>query len=494
MNHLIQTDMLTLSQEALQALLPYALVFAGAVAGIFASVSKRTLGLVPVISLVALGAAAWASATLMGADATLLFGRTLASDPYGQYFNLIFLGSAAAVTVVSYRYLQRQGLEHGEYYVLILLATLGMMLLASAQDLIVLFLGLELMSFSIYALVGFRRADKKSNEAALKYFILGSAASAILLYGAALLYGSTETLQLKDLWNSNVIGRGTLVYTLGAWLLVVGFLFKVAAVPFHMWMPDVYEGAPTPITAFMTTGVKVAAFASFLRVYLAMEPASAGNPLFFGNMDTLVRLVAIATMLLGNVLAVAQTNLKRMLAYSSIAHTGYLLLGFLSAADGVDASASIMLYLLTYAVMTMGAFSVLSALSGRNDDGLELSQVAGLAGKRPALAFALAVFLFSLAGMPPTAGFVAKYSLFYGAVQAGEIPLVIIAVLCSLISVFYYLRVLVFVYMKEPSAQIGSLKVSRGIAVAATALVILTLQIGVLPQRWLDLIRVLHLP
>ncbi len=495
MSTLIQTDMLSFSQETLNGTLPYLVVFLGAIATLLFSVQRKLSKIViPALTLLFLGGAAWASMLQMGADATQLFGRTLASDPYGHFFNLIFLGAAAAVTVVSYRYLERQGLDHGEYYVLVLLSTLGMMLLASAEDLLVLFIGLELMSFSIYALVGFRRTDRKSNEAALKYFVLGSAASAILLYGGALLYGCTGTLQLHDLWQAGAVGRGTLVYTLGAWLLVVGFLFKVAAVPFHMWMPDVYEGAPTPVTAFMTTGVKVAAFAAFLRLFLFMEPAADRNPLFFGQLDTLLRAVAIATMIGGNLLAVAQTNLKRMLAYSSIAHSGYLLLGFLAAAAGIDTGASVMLYLLTYSVMTMGAFSVLSVLSGPADTGLELPHLSGLANRRPGLAFALAVFLFSLAGLPPTAGFVAKYSLFYGAVQAGETNLVIIAVLCSLVSVYYYLRVLVFMYMRDPVTELGSNRLSRGVLLTASALVLLTLQIGILPQRWLDLMRVLHLP
>jgi NADH-quinone oxidoreductase subunit N len=316
----IQTEMLVLTPEIGRALLPYALVFAGAILALIACVQRGSwvrTG-VPLIAAGSLVVAAFASAGALSSDATILFGRTLASDPFGHFFNLVFLGSAVAVTLISYRYLERQSLDHGEYYVLILLSTLGMMLLASAQDLIVLFLGLELMSFAIYALVGFRRNDRRSNEAALKYFILGSAASGILLYGAALLYGTTGTLQLRDLWATGAAGRGTLVYTLGAWLLVVGLLFKVAAVPFHMWMPDVYEGAPTPITAFMTTGVKVAAFASFLRLFLAMEPASDHNPVLYGQIATLFRIVAVATMVLGNLLAVVQTNLKRMLAYSSI--------------------------------------------------------------------------------------------------------------------------------------------------------------------------------
>ena len=278
MNPLIQIDMLQLSAETTRAMLPYALVFVGAVLGLLASVHNSSAkALVPGLTIASLGFAAWASLSLLGADATVLFGRTLASDPYGHFFNLIFLGSAAAVTVISYRYLDRQRLNYGEYYVLVLFATLGMMLLASAQDLIVLFIGLELMSFCIYALVGFRRTDRKSNEAALKYFILGSAASAILLYGGALMYGASQCLQLRDLWDMGAEGRGSLIFTLGAWLFIVGFLFKVAAVPFHMWMPDVYEGAPTPVTAFMTTGAKVAAFAAFLRLFLAMQPSMANN-------------------------------------------------------------------------------------------------------------------------------------------------------------------------------------------------------------------------
>ena len=363
--------------------------------------------------------------------------------------------------------------------------------MASATDLIVIFIALEIMSLSVYTLVGFRRADRRSNEAAMKYFILGSAASAILLYGAALLYGSTGSTGIHDILTyvqGHPNGMGP-VFVLGVWLVVLGFLFKIASVPFHMWMPDVYEGAPTPVTGFMTTGLKAAAFAAFIRVFISMGYGKGLSEVVQNHIHDILWVSALLTMLIGNVIALTQTNLKRMLAYSSIAHTGYLLVGLIAAPSSELGYAPVVMYLLAYAIMNLGAFVVLTAISAREDSGLNLNDLAGLSRRHPWLSFSMAVFMFSMAGVPPTAGFVAKYQIFYSAVQAHETLLVVLGVLCSAISVYYYLRVLVYLYMRDPLGSPSANRVSAWSSLAVAAMVALTLQVGVLPAKMLNAAR-----
>jgi NADH-quinone oxidoreductase subunit N len=363
-----------------------------------------------------------------------------------------------------------------------------MMLMASALHLIVIFIALETLSLGVYVLVGFRRADRRSNEAALKYFILGSAASAVFLYGSALLYGATGSLNLSailQLVQSAGPSTSTPLFALGAWLVVLGFLFKVASVPFHMWMPDVYEGAPAPVTGFMTTGLKAAAFATFVRVFLGLGFGHGLSASIQAHVHDVIWACSVLTMLVGNVVALTQTNLKRMLAYSSIAHTGYLLVGMLTGAATPDGYAAVVLYLVAYSVMNLGAFAILSLMSSKDDVGLNLHDFSGLSRRHPVLAFSMAVFLFSMAGVPPTAGFVAKYQLFYGAVQAGEVWLVVIAVLCSAISAYYYLRVLVYMYMREPAAGAAQKRteLSAWALFAVLVMVLATFQVGLVPAR-----------
>jgi NADH-quinone oxidoreductase subunit N len=385
------------------------------------------------------------------------------------------------------KYLYREKLHNPEYYILVLFSTCGMMLMASATDLISIFIALELMSLAVYVLVGFRRNDRKSNEAAMKYFILGSAASAILLYGSALVYGATGTLTITTVLSkiSATPVLMTPIFHLGAWLVLIGFLFKVASVPFHMWMPDVYEGAPTPITGFMTTGIKAASFAALVRVFLSLGYGKDLASAMEGRLHDVLWVLAVLTMAIGNLVALTQTNLKRMLAYSSIAHTGYLLVGLIAAPHSETGYAPILMYLVAYTVMNLGTFGVLSILAGRGDTNLNLHDMSGISRRHPWLAFATAVFMFSMAGVPPTAGFAAKYYLFYSAVQAGEIPLVVIAVLCSAIGVYYYLRVLVHMYMRDPSGQPQTTTVPAFGAFAVAMMVAMTLQIGVLPSKML---------
>jgi len=332
--------------------------------------------------------------------------------------------------------------------------------------------------------VGFRRADRRGNEASIKYFILGGVASAIYLYGAALLYGTAQSLHLADIasYAARVRFADAPLFVVGAWLVVVGFMFKVAAAPFHMWMPDVYEGAPVTVTGFMTTGLKAAAFAAFARVFVAF-----GKP--FASLEQVHDLIwwsAVATMVIGNFVALTQSSLKRMLAYSSIAHTGYLMIGFLVSGGEGAGFAPVVLYLVSYVAMNLGVFAILSSMAGRDDLGLSLHDLAGMGERRPLLSAAMAVFMFSMAGIPPTAGFVAKYWLFSQAVGAGEVPLVIIAVLCSAVSVYYYLRVLVYMYMREPVGAAPGTRVSGWVTASVACLLVLTIQVGVAPGRLME--------
>lgn len=482
----IRPELLTLTADQISALMPYFWVFGGTVLAIIAAVLRSIDPKYPVLLLTVATTiiGGWSSMNLLHTgEAQTLFNGMMASDPYANFFNIVFLASAGFTALASFRYLDREKLQYPEYYVLVLFSALGMMLMTSALDLIVVFIALELMSLSVYALVGFRRTDRRSNEASMKYFILGSAASAILLYGTALLYGSTGTTLITGILKVAQANPQGPIFVLGAWLVIIGFLFKVAIVPFHMWMPDVYEGAPAPVTGFMTTGLKAAAFAAFVRVIINLGYGHGLSEAVQRHFHDILWVSAVLTMLIGNVVALTQTNLKRMLAYSSIAHSGYLLVGLIAGPHSEQGYAPVVMYLTAYAIMNLGAFVILTIIASRDDSGLNLHDISGLSRRHPWLAFSMAVFLFSMAGIPPTAGFAAKYTLFYSAIQAGEIPLVVIAVLCSAISVYYYLRVLVYMYMKEPVGTPAATRVPVWSAITVAVMVVLTLQVGVLPER-----------
>ncbi|MBC7691247.1 MAG: NADH-quinone oxidoreductase subunit N [Methylotenera sp.] len=490
---IIRPESLSLSSEQVRALMPYFLVFGGIMLATLLAVVKGIKPKWPVFLLAVATAVVGvvASANLIP-DATIgMFNGMMVSDSYSHFFNVIFMASAGITILASLRYLDREQLQHPEYYVLVLLSALGMMLMTSALDLIVIFIALEIMSLAVYVLVGFRRTDKKSNEAAMKYFILGSAASAILLYGAALLYGATQSTNIHEILKFTQAQPAgmTPLFTLGVWLVMIGFLFKVASVPFHMWMPDVYEGAPAPVTGFMTTGLKAAAFASFMRFFISMGYGTTLSATLQAHIHDILWVSAVLTMIVGNVIALTQTNLKRMLAYSSIAHSGYLLVGLLAGSGTPGGYSAVVFYLVAYAIMNLGAFIILTVISNREDTGLNLHDVSGLASRSPWLSFAMAVFLFSMAGIPPTAGFAAKYMLFYSAIQAHETPLVIISVLCSSISVYYYLRVLVYMYMREPVGSAPASRVSMWSALAVALMVAMTLQFGVVPARLVEVTK-----
>lgn len=371
------------------------------------------------------------------------FNNMVVRDPLSLSFDYIFLTGALLSVLISSHFFRRI-VNQGEYIALMLFSTVGMMLMALAGDLIVLFLGLETMSIALYVLVGFRRANEKSLEAALKYFLLGAFATGFLLYGMAFMYGSTGTTNLRmiiSLLKTGSVSPGMYLY-IGMGLLLVGFGFKVALVPFHSWTPDVYEGAPTPVTAFMSAGAKGAGFAAFLRVFLE----AAGS--LHASWTPLLWMIAVVTMTLGNVAALTQTNIKRMLAYSSIAHAGYVLMGIVAATS--SAYSAVLFYLLAYTFMKLGAFGLVEYLERKDRETLNISDYAGLGLSRPWVGIAMTIFMLSLAGFPPTIGFIGKFFIFRSAVEAGFIGLTVIAVLNSLVSVYYYIGVVVVMYMREP--------------------------------------------
>jgi NADH-quinone oxidoreductase subunit N len=432
------------------------------------------------IALIGIGLGLWAAVRLWGTDATL-FGGMIVVDAPSLWFQVVFLVVTFITVLLSMQYAAEEGLEQGEYYALLLFALLGAMLMAAGGDLLIIFLGLEIMSLAQYILAGMRHNVLKSSESALKYFLLGAFATGFLLYGMSLLYGATGTTNLTAI--TTAVREGGLadhpLLTIGMGLMVVGFGFKIAAVPFHMWTPDVYEGAPTPVTAFMSTGVKAAGFAALARVFLTALSDLQGSwtPIFWG--------MAVLTMVVGNVAAITQPNIKRMLAYSSIAHAGYLLIAM--AAAGPAGLTGLLFYLLAYAFMNLGAFAVVVALEQREDRHLLLEDYGGLGFRYPLLGLAMALFMFSLSGLPPTAGFMAKFYVFSAAVEQGYIVLVVIGVLNSLISLYYYLRPIVLMYMQEPKAEVPALRLNPFLVTGLVLALLGTLHLGLFPSRLLGL-------
>ncbi|MBT6594566.1 MAG: NADH-quinone oxidoreductase subunit N, partial [Nitrospina sp.] len=363
------------------------------------------------------------------------FNDSYIVDHLSLFFICIFTISSALAILLSVEYNEREGIRAGEYYALILFCTVGMILLASSTDMIMIFLGIEIVSICLYVLAGIRRGNLASNEAALKYFLLGAFATGFLLYGMTLVYGSTGSTNLFEIADfvKNPEAQSNPLLLMGLVLLIIGFGFKVASVPFHMWAPDVYQGAPTPVTAFMAVGPKAAAFAAFFRVFAEAFPEMAPS------WEVLLSSIAVLSMFFGNLGAIMQTNIKRMLAFSSISHAGYILMAVI-AKNSLGAS-SLLFYMLAYAFTTFGIFGIVILLGRKGEENLEIENYSGLAYKHPIIALSMTVFLLSLAGLPPFAGFIAKFYIFSAAVQEGLITLVIIAVLNSAISFYYYLKV-----------------------------------------------------
>jgi NADH-quinone oxidoreductase subunit N len=399
------------------------------------------------------------------------FNGMITVDGFSVFLSVLFLATGLLSIAIAYGYLKRMGIERGEYYTLMLFSISGMLLMAQASNLIVIFLGLELLSIPLYILAAWARPRQESEEAGIKYFLLGAFATGFVVYGIAMTFGATGSTQLSAIVASVASGEAvTSLLLVGAALLLVGFGFKVAAVPFHMWTPDVYQGAPTSVTGFMAVGAKVAGFAALLRIFVSAFPSLSTDlvPVLWG--------LAAVTMIGGNLIAIAQTDIKRMLAYSSIAHAGYILMAFVSFGNpevAHDSVASALFYLVAYAITSFGAWAMVIALEKAEGKGLEINDYAGLGRKYPALAAAMTIFMLSLTGIPPTLGLIGKLYLFRTVVEGGFIGLALIGVLTSLISAYYYLRVVVVMYMREGDAQVTSdswLNITIGAAALATVI------------------------
>jgi NADH-quinone oxidoreductase subunit N len=408
----------------------------------------------------------------------------VAVDRFRLFTNWVLLSAAALTILVSFAYVYRQRLQSGEFYALILLGTAGMMFMVGAQDLIILFLGLEVMSVGVYALTAFNRRDRKSAEAGLKYFLLGAFSTGFFLYGIALVYGATGSTNVVAVGESVVSGAASPGWlSLGVAMLAIGFAFKVSAVPFHMWTPDVYEGAPAPVTAFMSAAVKAAAFAAFLRVFAVAFDA------VYATWYPILWWLAAITMVAANLIALVQSNVKRMLAYSSIAHAGYLLVAI--TAGNQTAAAGLLFYLLVYALMNVGAFAVVIGVAHQAEDRLQVDDYAGFGWTQPILGVALTVFLLSLAGFPGTGGFMGKIYLLQGAAEAQLWVLSVILVVTTIASYWYYLRVAWFMWMKSPRTldQHALVVTPLPMQLAVLAAMGMILYTGLFPEAALELAR-----
>ena len=444
--------------------------------GLFVRKGAATVGAIIGFTAVLIALAANAPLRFMNTPA---FSGMIVLDTFSWFFNLLILLSVGLTILISMKYLTDQGLDLYEYFAILLFSSVGMMFMVSGTHLLMIFVGLETLSIGVYVLTGVLPKSSKASEASLKYLLLGSFSSGLFLYGAALLYGASGSLSLAGLAKYFQSGSINTMGLIGMGLLLVGFSFKVAAVPFHMWTPDVYDGAPSPITGFMSVGVKAAAFAAFLRVFFEC----------FSSVQVtwshILWILAVLTMILGNLAALVQSNIKRMLAYSSIAHAGYILMGMV--AGTAMGAAGILYYLLAYIFTNLGAFAVVTMVGRKGEANISIDDYRGLGKSHPALALAMSIFLFSLAGIPPTAGFIGKFTIFGAAIASGYIWLVIIGVLTSAASVFYYFRVVMKMYMEAPEVEPESLKFSPSMALALTLTVMVVLYIGIFPTTYLNL-------
>jgi NADH-quinone oxidoreductase subunit N len=420
----------------------------------------------------------------------IAYNGMFVSDKFSLFFKMIFYIATILTIMLSHNYLKISTEAHSEYFVMMLFALCGMMIMASGTDLISIYVGLELLALSMYVLTGFLKHDPRSNESALKFLILSALSTCLMLYGASLFYGLTGTTQLNDLRialtglaKADAVPLPILTaidpaIVLATLFLLAGFAFKIAAVPFHMWVPDVYEGAPTPITAYMSVGSKAAGFAVILRVFVeALSPLTDIWLLLFA-------VIAVATMAVGSFVALVQTNIKRLLAYSSIAHAGFAMLGLV--AGGESGVAIVMLYLLIYTLMNLGIFGVVVAMKSEQISGEQITDYSGLSKQYPILALVALIFLFSLAGIPPTAGFVAKFAIFVALIDQGYVMLAIIAVLFSVIAAFFYLRIVMLMYMRE-TIRSNQIAQSLGLQLTLVTTGIATLAIGLFPAWFFDL-------
>jgi NADH-quinone oxidoreductase subunit N len=451
----------------------------------------------PVIALAGVGFAAkavmniqrWMHSTPYASMGLPAMMGAMVIDPFALYFFYLFLAGTAISILMSMRYMKTEHENHGEYYALMLLSVVGMMCMAAGMDIVLIFIGLELMALSTYVLVGFLRRDRRSNEAALKYLLLGAFSSGIFAYGLSLFYGLSGSTRLGEISSAvgHILARNPHdpVVIIALLTTITGLLFKIAAVPFHQWAPDAYEGAPTCITGFMSVAVKAAGWAMLLRILLwGLYPA---RPLY---VPVLV-FVSVATMTGANFAALTQTNTKRLLAYSSIAHVGYMLLGLVAgtaAEQNIDGYRGILIYLLVYTFMNLGAFGVITSLRNRNVIGDELDDLDGLYSRAPVEAVLMLIFLLSLAGIPPLAGFYGKYFIFLSLIESGHYVLASLGVLYSVFGLYYYLKMANAMFMRQPE-EAGALPVSWAMRVALGVTAFATLFIGILPERFIDVVN-----
>ena len=462
MNTILLADLLNPNINLPVVLPEMILGLTGIILMVFDSYKPDRMRITGVISIAGIIAAAIALVSLWstGGDQTA-FNGMIATDELRLSFSLVFLFVTALTILISSIWVERENVPAGEYHTMLIFATVGMLFMASGNDLVIIFLGLETLSIATYVMAGLRKTDLRSNESAMKYFILGSYASGFLLYGMALVYGAMGTTNITEIAAKISDPNFPALLLVGGAMLLVGFGFKIAAAPFHVWAPDVYEGAPTPVTAFMAAGPKAAGFASFIRIFVIGFPLIAGvqaSEFLHYSWVTALTVMAFLTITIGNVAAIVQNNVKRMLAYSSISHAGYALVGFLGAGVATtipardEAVAAVAFYMLTYAVTNLGAFAVITILAQKNDRRTEFEDYNGIGFKSPVLAFTLALFMLSLLGLPLTAGFIGKVLVFRPALEAGNTMLtilVVVAVINSAISAYYYLRLIVVMFFKE---------------------------------------------
>jgi NADH-quinone oxidoreductase subunit N len=468
--------------NSLNAMFPLLTLVAGALLVILleASIKRENKSYLAYISIIFLIICGFFCIQSWGKDLSY-FSNHLFLDNFALFFSFVLIIATILVILISMKYISLQNANVGEYYALLLLALSGMLIMVSSSDLIVIFLGLEILSMSSYALAGLKRGDEKSSEAALKYFLLGSFASAFLVYGLALLYGVSNSSNISAIIKHFQTESGlSLMSYAGLGLVIVGFGFKIAVVPFHMWTPDVYQGAPTPITAFFSIGPKAVGFAVLVRLLYPFWDVAFNSEVIF----SLLWLISALTMIIGNLIALRQTNIKRMLAYSSIAHAGYLMVAILSRDNS-----SLLFYFVVYLFMNIGAFAAVIALGKKDKEYLELDDYAGIGFKYPWIGATFAVFLFSLAGFPPTGGFLAKFYVFSAAVREGLVSLVVIGVLASLVSVYYYLRVIVYMYMREPTYEVDINLENPALFLVLFLCLYGVLQLGIFPGNVLIIIK-----
>ena len=480
----------------------------------FARPSQRWVtGSISLVGIVVAAAATFWLWSTVGAGPANVFNGMIVVDELRLGFTLIFLLVSGLTLLLSTVWVNGENLPAGEFHSLLLFATVGMMLMASGNDLVIVFLGLEILSIATYVMAGFRRTDVRSNESSLKYFILGSFSSAFLLYGIALIYGATSiaepgpagrivagTTNIAEIATRLSQAQYPALLFAGAAMMLVGFGFKIATAPFHIWTPDVYEGAPTPVTAFMAAGPKAAGFASFMRVFIFGLPFFvSASTATSGNLHALwvstLMVMAILTMTLGNVVAIVQNNVKRLLAYSSIAHAGYALVGFVAAGAATDltqrntAITAVVFYLLTYAVMNIGAFAVVQLIARSGDRRTSIEDYRGIGFESPVLAFSLSLFLLSLLGMPLTAGFMGKIMVFGAAIEQKYYGLVVIGVLNTAISAYYYLRLIIVMFFGERTMAWSAPRVPASVALALAITVLGVLYLGIFPGRVINALQ-----